>query len=335
LQYLINITEQNIKPIRCPAVIRIGSRASALAIAQAEEVKNRLLGSYPELRKDQIIIIPIKTMGDIQKDAVIADIGGKGMFTKELEEALLRGDINFAVHSLKDVPDILPKGLIVASILRRNTNADVFVSYKYKSLAELPKNAVIGTSAIRRKAYLLKANPNFNIYPLRGNIRTRLLRLKEGVKKQGKITNLDGIILAESGLQRLFMQQYITQIITEDYMLPAASQGTIGIECREEDIHIKKMVEMLGCKKALIEVKCERAFLHVLNGSCRSPIGARACLKNGKVYFRGALIASNGAEICEITKEGDAMDYEKIGREAGEYILQNASKKLLEELQPH
>lgn len=318
-----NNTNKNpgVAPKRCPAHIRIGTRGSALAVAQAMEVKNRLLGAFPdELTQSQIEIVKIMTTGDRIQDRHLADIGGKGLFTKEIEEALFKGAIDMAVHSMKDMPDKLPPGLIIDCIIEREDPRDAFISKNAKNLMDLKKGAVVGTSSMRRQSQILKLRPDLKIVQFRGNVITRLEKLARG--------DVDATILAAAGLKRIGMEEKITAIIPTDVMLPAVAQGAIGVECLEQNEHILRVLDEINHEESRIQVTAEREFLKVLEGSCSTPIGGLAELRSGKLYFKGMVASPDGSEMHFTKKEGRPEDAEKIGREAGEEMLQKGGALL-------
>ncbi len=307
--------------MRCPAHIRIGTRASNLAVAQANEVKNRLLGAFPELTQNQIEIIKIITTGDKIQNRHLADIGGKGLFTKELEEALFAGELDMAVHSLKDIPDYLPDGLQIECVLEREDPRDALISNKYKSIEEIAEGATIGTSALRRQSQLLKYRPDLKIIPIRGNVNTRLRKLDEG--------EVDATMLAVAGLKRLDLTNRISQAIPTDVMLPAVSQGAIGVEASIDNEHIQNMLKAINHPQSYTEVKCERAFLKTLNGSCQTPIGGYAVTDNtGMVNFKGLVTSPDGKEFHEVEYNCTAQDARETGFRAGEEMLKKASHLL-------
>ncbi len=301
---------------QCPARIRIGTRKSALAVAQAIEVKNRLLGAFPDLTQEQIELVKMQTTGDQIQDRHLADIGGKGLFTKEIEEALHSGDIDIAVHSMKDMPDTLPNGMVIDCILEREDPRDAFISVNHLSIDALPKGALIGTSSVRRQAQLLKIRPDLNLIPFRGNVQTRLRKLEEG--------QVEATFLAVAGLKRLDMQDHITQAIDPDIMLPAVAQGAIGVECLAKNKHILEVIAHINHKKSNVRVQAERGFLKALNGSCSTPIGALCHYQeDNSIHLRGMIANLGGNEIHMVERRGNASDAEKLGLDAGEEIIRN------------
>jgi hydroxymethylbilane synthase len=298
-------------------LLRIGTRGSPLALAQAHETRDRLAAAHPELAApDAIEIIVIKTTGDMVLDRTLSEIGGKGLFTKEIDEAQLDGRVDLAVHSMKDVPTQLPDGIILAAYLPREDVRDAFVSLKVKSLADLPAGAVVGTASLRRRSQILARRPDLKVEPLRGNVQTRLKKLGEGV--------CDATLLAMAGLRRLGLDQHAASVLEPEEMLPAVAQGAIGIACRENDEKAKNWLLALNHKPTEIRVTAERAFLAVLDGSCRTPIAALALLDGEKLSFRGLIVKPDGSTLHETSRTGLASEAEAMGRSAGEELLGRA-----------
>ncbi len=304
--------------MKCPAEIKIGTRGSILAVAQAMEVKNRLLGAFPdELTQHQIKIIKITTTGDKIQDRHLAEIGGKGLFTKELEEALYSGEIDVAVHSIKDLPDTLPDGMIMECVLEREDPRDAFISNKVKTLNDLAQGAILGTSSVRRQSQLLRLRPDIKIVPFRGNVNTRLAKLDKG--------DVDATILAVAGLKRIDLQNRISSYIEPEIILPAVGQGAIGVECLATNIHILKVLEKINHKESEICIKTERSFLKEMGGSCATPIAGFAQITNeGKVHFR-ALTATVDGKLCHRAEYfSDIADAKETGFKAGKYLKDKA-----------
>lgn len=294
--------------------LRIGTRGSPLALAQAHEVQARLVAAHPDLaRPGAIDIVVIKTTGDMVLDRTLAAIGGKGLFTKEIDEAQLEGRIDIAVHSMKDVPTVLPDGLVLPCILEREDTRDAFLSLKANRLADLPAGAVIGTASLRRGAQILYRHPHLKVEPLRGNVQTRMRKLEEGV--------VDATLLAMAGLRRLNLADRISSALETEDMLPAVAQGAIGITCRADDRTALSRLAPLDHADSHIRVLAERAFLAVLDGSCRTPIGGLAELSGGHLTFRGLVIRPDGSQAHEIRLEGRRAEAEAMGRAAGEDLL--------------
>jgi hydroxymethylbilane synthase len=297
------------------AKIRIGTRGSPLALAQARQVAARL-GAAHGLAPEQCELVIIKTTGDRITDRPLIEAGGKGLFTKELEEALFAGDIDLAVHSMKDMPAILPQGLVISTILEREDPRDAFVSVKYRSLDALPEGAVIGTSSPRRQAQVLRARPDLRVVGFRGNVETRLRKLEEGVA--------DATFLACAGLNRLGLAQHITAAMPTDVMLPAVAQGAIGIEIRADDDATALLLAPLNDAATALCVAAERAYLAQLEGSCRTPIAGYAELRDGALRLRGEILTPNGAQAFSAERSGTAQEAMLLGEATAAELLQAA-----------
>ena len=297
------------------AKIRIGTRGSPLALAQARQVAARL-GAAHGLAPEQCELVIIKTTGDRITDRPLIEAGGKGLFTKELEEALFAGDIDLAVHSMKDMPAILPQGLVISAILEREDPRDAFVSVKYGSLDALPEGAVIGTSSPRRQAQVLRARPDLRVVGFRGNVETRLRKLEEGVA--------DATFLACAGLNRLGLAQHITAAMPTDVMLPAVAQGAIGIEIRADDDATALLLAPLNDAATALCVAAERAYLAQLEGSCRTPIAGYAELHGGALRLRGEILTPNGAQAYSAERSGTAQEAMLLGEATAAELLQAA-----------
>lgn len=311
-------------PITRPdADLVIGSRGSALALWQAEWVKAQLEQAVPTRR---VAIQVIKTTGDAILDAPLSKIGGKGVFTKEIEEALLAGVVDLAVHSLKDLPTRLPEGLTLGCVTRREDVRDALVAREgVQSLDDLPPKAVVGTSSLRRQAQLLARRPDLQLADLRGNVGTRLQRLAEG--------RYDAVILAAAGLVRLGFESRIVQRIPTDVMLPAVGQGALGIEIREQDAATREAVQVLAHHATWRACEAERAFLHGLGGGCQVPIAAHAVVDNeGRLRLRGLVARTDGTRVVQDELTGDARFAEDIGKELAECVLRQGAAELLTEL---
>lgn len=290
--------------------IRIGTRGSPLALAQTEEFRARLLAAHGDLAPGDIEIRVIRTTGDHIQDRPLSDIGGKGLFTKEIEEALLDGRIDLAVHSMKDMPTLLPDGLSIACLLPREDPRDAFISHRAASLAGLAHGARVGTSSLRRQAQLKLLRPDLVILPLRGNVQTRLAKLAAG--------EMDATILALAGLRRLGQETAATAVIRLEEMLPAVAQGVIGIEARENDAFAARLLHPLNHPPTEYTVRAERAFLAALDGSCRTPIAALAEMRpGGHIRLRGQILRPDGAQILETERLGAVADAAQIGFDAG------------------
>jgi hydroxymethylbilane synthase len=272
---------------RSPLVI--GTRGSPLALAQAHETMGRLIRSTG-LDESCFKIKVIKTTGDKIQDRPLSEVGGKGLFTKEIEEAMLDNNIDIAVHSMKDMPVICPEGLIISCYLPREDVRDSFISTKYKSISELPNGATVGTSSLRRRAQLLNKRPDLKIVEFRGNVQTRLRKLNEGIA--------DATFLACAGLNRLGRNEISNPIETDD-MLPAIAQGCIGIEQRKNDIEISKILSVINDKSASLRLAAERSLLLGLDGSCQTPIAGLAELNGQQMRLRGEVIRPDGSEVLQ------------------------------------
>ena len=296
-------------------LFRIGTRGSPLALAQAHETAGRLAAAHAELAPEGAIeIVVIKTTGDRIQDRTLAEAGGKGLFTKEIEEALLDGRIDAAVHSMKDVPTWLPGGLGLCAILPREDPRDALFCRTGNSLADLPAGAVVGTASLRRQAQVLLARPELKVVPLRGNVQTRLRKLSEGA--------VEATLLAQAGLKRLGLADRATALLSPEDMLPAVAQGAIGIETRLDDTRTRDWVGALNDPASERRVAAERACLETLDGSCRTPIAALAEWRaDGETLFLRTLIClPDGTESHTASRTGAATEAERLGREAGEEL---------------
>jgi hydroxymethylbilane synthase len=288
--------------------IKIGTRASPLALAQARETRHRLMSAHGFDETD-IEIVAISTTGDRIKDRPLSEIGGKGLFTKEIEEALMAGEVHLAVHSMKDLPASLPEGLTIAAVLPREDARDAFISLTAGSIMDLKHGAVIGSSSVRRTAQVLRLRPDFKPVQFRGNVETRLRKLTEGVA--------DATFLACAGLNRLGLKDKITQAMPVDIMLPAIAQGAIGIEIRESDDATRDLLRAITHHPSEIAVACERAFLKALDGSCRTPLAGHATLDGDTLHFRGHALTLDGVHCFETTRQGTSKDAARMGEDAG------------------
>ncbi|SHH27276.1 hydroxymethylbilane synthase [Cognatishimia maritima] len=301
------------------APLKIGTRGSPLALAQAYETRDRLAKAF-DLAEAAFHIEVIKTTGDdrqmIAADRPLKEIGNKGLFTKEIEEATLRGDIDIAVHSTKDMPTEQPEGLVLETFLPREDVRDAFISTKYASIADLPSGATVGTSSLRRRAQLMQIRPDLKVVEFRGNVQTRLQKLADGVA--------DCSFLAMAGLTRLGMVDKATSAIEIDEMLPAVAQGTIGIECRADDARSKAMLAAIHHADSGHRVICERAFLRALDGSCETPIAALATIDAGRIKLRGEILRPDGSQCLRTEGEADVSEAETLGRSLGETLLAEA-----------
>jgi hydroxymethylbilane synthase len=290
------------------AVLCIGSRGSPLALVQAREVQSRLAAACG-LDPGQIEIKIIRTTGDVIVDRPLNDIGGKGLFTKEIEEALLNRTIDLAVHSSKDMTTVLPPGLALSAFLPREDPRDAFISRKAKTLGALPAGAVVGTASLRRQAMVKRARPDLAIVPLRGNVETRLRKIEAG--------EADATLLAVAGLKRLGLLDKATALLDIDEFLPAVGQGAIGIETRADDAATRALVAKIDDPATAIAVTAERAFLAVLDGSCRTPIGGYAQVAHNVIRFRGLIVKPDGSAAFEVFRDGPAAQAAELGTDAG------------------
>ena len=296
--------------------LRIGSRGSPLALVQAREVQSRLAAAAG-VDAGRIEIKVIRTTGDVVQARPLADAGGKGLFTKEIEEALLAGNIDLAVHSSKDLPTVLPPGLTLAGFLPREDARDAFISRKAKTLGELAPGAVVGTASPRRQALVKRLRPDITVVTLRGNVETRLRKLDAG--------EIDATLLAVAGLKRLGLLAAATAILDPEAFLPAVGQGAIGIETRADDARARALVAMIDDAETATAVAAERAFLGVLDGSCRTPIGGHATVGGGNVRFRGIIVKPDGSAAFEVLREGRSEAATEIGADAGHELRDRAS----------
>ncbi len=288
-------------------VIRIGTRGSPLALAQAHETRLRLMQAHG-LQEDQFEIVVISTTGDRILNQPLAEIGGKGLFTLEIEEALLAETVDLAVHSMKDMPATLPEGLAFAANLPREDARDAFVSLVAQTLRDLPQGAVLGSSSVRRNAQALRMRPDLKSVQFRGNVQTRMRKLADGVAM--------GTFLAVAGLNRLGLSQHISAIMEMEEMLPAVAQGAIGIEVKSNNQRARHLVEAIHHHTTGIAIACERAFLAKLEGSCRTPIAGHAMISGGALSFRGQILSLDGKQSSEVSLSGPIEDAAEIGNEA-------------------
>ncbi len=295
--------------------LRIGTRGSPLALVQARMVRDRLAAALGRAG-ESIELKIIRTSGDTIIDRPLAEEGGKGLFTKEIEEALLRGDIDLAVHSAKDMPTFLPDGLMLAACLEREDPRDVFISKKAHALEDLPQGARVGTASLRRQAIMKRARPDLQVAPLRGNVETRLLKLDND--------EADAIVLALAGLRRLGLERRATKIMSVDEFLPAAGQGAIAIETRQDDRETRSLVARIDHNDTSTAVAAERSFLAVLDGSCKTPIAAHAIVEANVLRFRGLIARPDGSAAHDIAAAGSRNDAAKIGADCGRALKQRA-----------
>jgi hydroxymethylbilane synthase len=304
-------------------VLRIGTRGSPLALWQAGHVRDRLIAAHGFSEGDVKLSV-ITTTGDRIKDKPLREFGGKGLFTKEIDEALLSGGVDLAVHSMKDLPTVLPEGIVVVAVLPRADVRDAFISTKAPSLAELPPGAVVGTSSLRRAAQVKRLRPDLRVADLRGNVETRLRKIKEGMA--------DATLLALAGLERLGLVAQATSTLSTEEMLPAVAQGAIGIAARSDDERTRALLAPLNDARSATSVICERAFLARLDGSCKTPIAGLAEIDDGVLRFRGLILAPDGSESFGIELMGEADKAHNLGTDAGEEILGRAGPDFLAKL---
>ncbi|MCK9294830.1 MAG: hydroxymethylbilane synthase [Desulfobulbaceae bacterium] len=301
--------------------IKIGTRASQLALAQSTNIKNLIEAHYPDI---QVELVKITTTGDKILDVPLAKVGGKGLFVKEIEDAMLRHEVDIAVHSMKDVPAELPEELHLGIITKREDPRDAFISNDYRTFADLPLGARVGTSSLRRKSQLALVRSDLVISDLRGNLDTRLRKLDE---KQ-----FDAIILAAAGLNRLKLSHRIASYFDPTEMLPAVGQGAVGIELRKADQELLAGLSFLIDATTAVEVRAERGFLHRLEGGCQVPIGAFAQLKGSQVTITGLVASVDGSKMIKREMTGDAAEAEKLGTKLAEEILAKGGGMILAEV---
>ena len=301
----------------------IGTRGSPLALWQANHVRALLIAAHG-LGEDAVALEPITTSGDRIRDKPLRDFGGKGLFTKEIDEALLGNRVDIAVHSMKDLPTELPPGISIAAVLPRGDVRDAFISARGESLAALPPGAVVGSSSLRRQAQVKRLRPDLQAIDLRGNVETRLKKLEQGI--------VDATLLALAGLERLGLTGHVTSVLPTDEMLPAVAQGAIGISCRSDDAKTRNLLQALNDDSTATAVACERAFLAQLDGSCRTPIAGLAEIADGTLRFRGLVLTPEGTEWHEIEQRGLPYDAVSIGASSGRELLALAGPNFLASL---
>ena len=304
-------------------ILRLGTRSSALALWQANWVKAELETKWAGLTVE---LVPIKTTGDKILNVPLADVGGKGLFTKEIDDALLAGKIDIAVHSMKDIPYQMPNGIDFGAIPEREDPRDAFVS-NGRNLGDLPPGAVIGTSSLRRQVQLRHRFPSIRLYPLRGNVDTRLKKVVTG--------EFDGIVLALAGLKRLGQTAVVTQIIDEGLMLPAIGQGALGIACRTKDTAVREKLSTLDHLPTHLAVSAERGLLAVLEGSCKVPIAGYGKIENGRITLRGLVANLSGSIVIADEVSGDAGNAaaaRELGLKLGKQLVERGAGKILTEI---
>lgn len=308
---------QDVQASELDIVATIGTRGSPLALAQAHEVRRRLALAHG-LDEARIAIRTIRTSGDVIQDRPLLEVGGKGLFTKEIEEALLAGTIDLAVHSSKDVPTFLPDVTWLSAFLPREDPRDVFISHKADSIAALPAGAVVGTASLRRQAMVLRLRPDLQVKVIRGNVETRLRKIAEG--------EADATLLALAGLKRLGLEDKATRILAVDEFLPAVGQGAITIESRRDDDRINAFVARITHADTEVALNAERSFLALLDGSCRTPIGGHCRVEGDRIHFRGLIISPDGRQSYETVREGHRNNAVALGADAARELRDRAGE---------
>ena len=297
--------------------LKIGTRGSPLALAQAHETQARLMAAHG-MPAEAFEVVVISTSGDRIQDRPLSEAGGKGLFTKEIEEALLAGAIDIAVHSSKDMPTVLPDGLELSAFLPREDARDAFIGKAAKRIIDLPQGAKVGSSSLRRQALIRRMRPDLDVVMFRGNVQTRLRKLEEGVA--------EGTILAHAGLKRLGLGHVVTDLMPLDAFPPAPGQGAIGIETRIGDSAVDQMLTAIHEVPTGQALACERAFLAALDGSCRTPIAGYATIADGTLTFAGLIISPDGTQSHEVKAEGPAQDAARIGTDAAKTVRAKAGE---------
>lgn len=305
------------------ASLRIGTRASPLALWQANHVAERL---RPLVGARTVELVEIETSGDQDRTLPLSQIGGLGVFTKEIQRALLAGAVDVAVHSLKDLPTLAAPGLRLSAVPRRGPTGDVLVSHRHRSFDSLPLAAVVATGSLRRRAQILHRRPDLKVTDVRGNVETRLRKLRE--------QNLDATILAQAGLERLGLADVVTEILDPAWMLPAVGQGALGLECREDDSETATLLFQLNDRPTHQSVLAERAMLRALLGGCQVPIGAAATVADANLTLRGVVLSPDGSRRITGDLSGPADDAETLGSRLAETLLGKGARELLESPPP-
>jgi len=305
------VTQSNVSTV----TLRIGTRGSPLALAQADMVRAALAAAHG-WAADAVEINVIRTSGDRIQDRPLSEVGGKGLFTREIEDALLNGTIDLAVHSAKDMPTLLPDGLMLAACLPREDVRDVFISRKAASLRDLPQGAVVGSASLRRQAMVRRLRPDISVVPFRGNVETRIRKLDAG--------EVDATLLALAGLKRLGLADKATALLDVDDFLPAVGQGAVTIEARIDDARTRALLAKIDHVDTSVALLAERAFLDVLDGSCRTPIAGHALLDGDRLSFRGMVLRPDGSQVFETTRAGARRDAVALGADAGAELKRRA-----------
>ena len=302
------------------SVIRIGTRGSALAVWQAEWVRSQLQTLYPERTVE---LVKIKTTGDKITDVPLAQVGGKGLFVKEIETALLEGRVDLAVHSMKDMPAQIPSGLCIGAVPKRENPSDVLISKNGHSFSDLPKDALVGSSSLRRGAQVRHVRPDIDVRPLRGNLDTRIRKLQTEA--------LDAIIVAAAGVRRLGLEAHITEYLPESVMLPAIGQGALSIETREDE-DSRDLVSAMDHRQTRLAVECERAFLGRLEGGCQVPIAAKAQVVEDRVELVGMVAEVDGSVLLREAMEGPVKEHQALGKELAGRLLEKGGADILKRI---
>lgn len=302
-------------------LLRVGTRGSKLAIAQSAWVKAMIEREHPRVAVE---LVKIKTKGDKILDSPLSKVGGKGLFVKELEDALLKREVDLAVHSMKDVPAELPEGLEISVFPKREDPRDAFVSLKYKTIDQLPTGATVGTSSLRRGAQLLHLRPDLRVIPMRGNVDTRLRKLDSG--------EVQALILASAGLRRLGLSERISRLLSPKEFLPAVGQGMLGVELRKKDRRVKSVLEFLNDEKTEMTARAERAFLRGLGGGCQVPLAGFARLRANVLYMEGLVAELDGSVILRKKMRGSCDKPEEIGKALAEDLLSAGAEKILDRI---
>ncbi len=302
------------------ATIRVGTRGSQLALWQAAAVRDALLAAH-RLAPDAVEIVTITTSGDRIKDRPLSEAGGKGLFTKEIEAALLADSVDIAVHSAKDMETFLPAELQIGAVLPREDVREALVAREARSLEELPTGARIGTASLRRVALLKRIRPDLTTALLRGNVPTRIRRIEDG--------DFDATLLAAAGMKRLGLEKHIAALLPLEAFPPACGQGVVAIECRRADTRVRKLLSAIDHRDSAAALVAERAFLAAVEGSCKTPVAGYARIEAGHLHFNGIVLSDDGAESYEATGDGDPADAEAIGEAAGADIRRRAPREFL------